>query len=189
MSILRVKKNIDIYAALAEDPDLHRLTGREGHHELTAFVNRQIVAAMDFTASCRVIDIGCGDGSLLAGIAPAVANGIGVAPNEAEVERLKTAYNLGNVQFVQGLADAVPVTDGSFDRVIINGVLLLLDEAAVQRCLRELKRVAAPGALVFIGEVPDRDELVVKNRYRGNSLVGFLWHKARYKGVDRKSVV
>jgi SAM-dependent methyltransferase len=152
---------------------------------LTDFVNRQIVEALDPTPDCEVIDIGCGDGSLLASMQARIRHGLGILPSAPELARLQQAHRFANIDFAQGLADAVPAADRSQDRVIINGVLLLLDAAAVHRSLAELKRIARPGALVYIGEIPVQDELQSKNRYRGNSTLGFLMHKWRYKGTRK----
>lgn len=185
MAVLRTESGVETYAALAKDPDLHRMSGRFEHRALTDFVNREIAAALDLHSRCALIDIGCGDGTLLASLQERIGSGLGIVPSAAELERLNSAYRLPNLSFAQGRADAVPAESGSFDRVIINCVLLLLDEAEVLPCLRELKRIARPGALVWIGEVPDHDELAVKNRYRGQSLTGFLLHKWRHKGFRK----
>lgn len=185
VAVLRTKDAVATYAALASAPDLHQLSGRAEHRTLTGFVNEQIVAALDLDPDCSVIDVGCGDGTLLAGMQGKIRDALGIVPSAEELARLEGAYHLPNLRFARGRADALPAADHSFDRVVINCVLLVLDEATVLRCLSELKRVARPGGLVWIGEVPDRDELAVRNRYRGQSLVGFLLHKWRHKGFKK----
>jgi ubiquinone/menaquinone biosynthesis C-methylase UbiE len=185
LAVLRTKDAVATYAALAKAQDLHHLSGRLTHRELTRYINEQIEAGLELDPDCSVIDIGCGDGTLLAGLQGKVRESLGIVPSAEELVRLDAAYDLPNLRFARGLADAVPAPDNSFDRVVINGVLLVLDEAAVPRAVAELKRVARPGALIWIGEVPDRDELAVKNRYRGRSTVGFLLHKWRQKGFRK----
>jgi SAM-dependent methyltransferase len=185
LGILRIKDSVATYIALAKAPDLHQLSGRGGHHALTQYINSQIEAGLNLNQGCSLIDIGCGDGTLLMSLHRRVRNSLGIVPSADELSRLNAAYKLPNVRFASGVADAVPADDSSFDRIVINGVLLLLEEATVLRCLRELKRIARPDALVWIGEVPDRDELLVKNRYRGQSIFGFLLHKWRHKGFKK----
>jgi ubiquinone/menaquinone biosynthesis C-methylase UbiE len=185
VAVLRTKDAVATYAALAKGPDLHQLSGRANHRALTQFINGEIEAGLELDPTVRLIDVGCGDGTLLAALQAKIGAGLGIVPSAEELKRLNAAYQLPNVKFAQGLADRIPAADASHDRIVINGVLLLLDEAAVARCLAELKRVAKPGALLWIGEVPDRDELAVKNRYRGQSVLGFLLHKWRQKGFRK----
>jgi ubiquinone/menaquinone biosynthesis C-methylase UbiE len=185
LAVLRTKNAVATYALLAKAPDLHQLTGRDEHRALTRFINEQIAAALDLDPDCSLIDVGCGDGSLLASLQGKIREGLGIVPSAEELARLDGAYHLPNLHFARGLADAIPAADHSFDRVVINCVMLVLDEPTVLRCLFELKRVARPGGLVWIGEVPDRDELAVRNRYRGQSLAGFLLHKWRHKGFKK----
>lgn len=188
MAVLKTDDYLEVYGSLAGDPDLHRLSGRDDHYDLTAFINRAISESLQLTPDQSLLDIGCGDGSLLVGVRQRIATGLGIAPTAPEIRRLQTAHSYPNISFALGTADRLPVADRAFDRIVINGVLLILpDEAVVRRVLLEVKRVSRPGALVWIGEMPDCDELAAKERYTGTSLLGFLFHKWRKKGF-RKAV-
>ena len=185
MPIRRVDNFIDAYREHAAAADLHALSGRGAQRQLTAYVNRQICDRMRFGPHDVVVDVGCGDGSLLASIAGAIRQGIGIAPTNEEVERLRQAHSSHrNLRFETGLAESLPLTDGTATKTVCNGVLMLLrDRPAVRQALGELKRISARGAQVFIGEVPDRDEAATAREAYGDSLLRWLLFSFREGGV------
>jgi hypothetical protein len=66
-------------------------------------------------------------------------------------------------------------------KIVCNGVLILFaHEEAVQAALREMARIARPGATIWIGEIPEIDEYSYYGMYGGNSMVAFLWHVLRH---------
>jgi ubiquinone/menaquinone biosynthesis C-methylase UbiE len=129
---------------------------------------------MGLGPSDRVVDVGCGDGSLLVEIAPSVASAMGVAPTDEEVALLRRSH--ASIRFERGLVEAMPFEDGCASRVICNGVLLLLpDAAAVRTALRELARITTRDGLVWVGEIPTIDELA-QRREASRSRTSLLRH-------------
>jgi SAM-dependent methyltransferase len=113
----------------------------------------------------RVLDIGCGTGLSLAGLARAVApagsvTGLDHAPAllEEAKERVAAAGIAAMVRFDVGDAHALPYADGSFDAAHISRVLIHLTDP--DRALREARRVVKPGGRVVAIE-PDFDGLRV----------------------------
>lgn len=110
-----------------------------------------------------VLDIGCGAGfdSLIAArqvgqagrvisvdMTPAMLEKAAAAAREAGIE---------NIEFREGLAEALPVDDASIDVVISNGVINLCpDKMAV---MQEVHRVLKPGGRVQIGDIVVHKEL------------------------------
>lgn len=101
----------------------------------------------------RVLDCGCGPGSITVGLARTVAPGE-VVGLDIEARQLATARALAdesgisNVRFEQGSVYELPFADGTFDVVVAHFVLEHVSDPA--RCLREMKRVLAPGGLAAV---------------------------------------
>jgi SAM-dependent methyltransferase len=107
----------------------------------------------------RVVDLGCGPATQLAQIAelnPGVEF-TGVDLSEAMLERGR-AYvaerGLGNVTLHQGdITDLSDYASGAFDAVISTLSLHHLpSHAHLQRCMREIGRVLAPGGAVYLAD-------------------------------------
>lgn len=78
-----------------------------------------------------------------------------------------------------GLADATGLPDGFADILVCNGVPLIVPD--VEAALREMARIAKPGARVFIGEIPKANEQVGKNY--GGSIGKWLVFVLRRQGI------
>ncbi|MCC7355911.1 MAG: methyltransferase domain-containing protein [Anaerolineae bacterium] len=105
----------------------------------------------------RVVDVGSGAGidSLIAArmVGP---NGqvIGVDMTPAMLEKARHNAAIGgftNVEFREGLAEALPVPGGWADVVISNGVLNLIPDKGA--ALREMARVLKPGGRLQVGDI------------------------------------
>lgn len=104
-----------------------------------------------------VVDVGSGAGfdSLIAGrlVGP---NGkvIGIDMTVEMVDKAQTgaqSMGLTNVEFREGLADALPLPDQFADVIISNGVLNLTPDK--NRTMTEWARVLKPGGRLFIGDI------------------------------------
>jgi ubiquinone/menaquinone biosynthesis C-methylase UbiE len=110
---------------------------------------RQLIAQADVHAGGRVLDIGCGTGTLALMLKAQKADThvVGLDPDEHALDRAKRkAARAGvDVELVRGFADAIPYADGSFDRVLSSFMLhhLTTDEKAAT--LRDVHRVLKPG--------------------------------------------
>src|SRR5262245_12500886 len=105
----------------------------------------------------RLLDAGCGPGSITLGLAAAVAPGeaIGIDRQPAQVEQaraLAAACGFTGARFEAADIYQLPYHDGSFDAVYANGVLMHLRDPA--RALAELRRVLRPGGVVGVRD-PD----------------------------------
>jgi ubiquinone/menaquinone biosynthesis C-methylase UbiE len=121
----------------------------------------RVAAGLPLCPASRVLDVGPGDGALFREIAGRVGACVGVDPSRAAVEKLERLFaDFPNVSFRVGSAETIPFPEASFDVVVVNSVLQMLDSREeLERALREMVRVCRPGGLVFVGELPFRDEL------------------------------
>jgi methionine biosynthesis protein MetW len=94
----------------------------------------------------RVLDLGCGDGVLLAGLAATKATrGYGVEIDDANVlASVKNGVNVVQTDIESGLAN---FEDGSFDFVILSHTLQAMRNA--ESVLNEMLRVGREGIVTF----------------------------------------
>ena len=99
----------------------------------------------------RVLDVGCGAGSITVDLAERVAPGV-VTGIDTSAGALRTARELaaergcGNVTFAEGDIASLDFPDGTFDVVHAHQVLQHLPDPVA--ALREMRRVCRPGGIV-----------------------------------------
>jgi SAM-dependent methyltransferase len=100
-------------------------------------------------ADARILDVGCGPGTITTGLADRVPQGhvtaIDSAPGILDRARAE-AGDRGNLTFATGDVYALDYPDDSFDVVHAHQVLQHLSDPV--RALREMRRVTRPGGIV-----------------------------------------
>lgn len=100
-------------------------------------------------AGDRVLEIGCGTGSLLLLVKKAqpAAEVVGLDPdpNALAIARRKARRAGVELSLDQGFADALPYPDASFDRVLSSFMFHHLSRDVKEKTLREVRRVLKPG--------------------------------------------
>ena len=149
----------------------------------------------------RVLDCGCGPGTISVGLAQIVAQGqvVGIDREEAELEqahRYAQQHGAANVEFRVANVYEIPFPDASFDAVLAHAVLQHL--ADPMRALQEMHRVLKPGGLIGVRE-EDRDADLIYPLPQGlqdaHELLMRLWSQAggdpyfpkRYRAVLREA--
>ena len=182
MPVLRINNYLDYYRLRAQSKDLHALAGRYNNTATTEFVNRTIWEKIAPGRADVLLDIGCGDASLLKMAHGRVLECIGTTSTPEEKARLESA--LPDLRFIVSTGKVLPLESGSVSKIVCNSVLLLIeDESDVRAALREMVRVARADATIWVGEIPTRDEAEYYGQYRGNSMFGFLRHLLRHQGL------
>lgn len=137
-------------AKRAREPHDLALRGKD-MREVTRLIHERIAAAVELHSGDDLVDIGCGDGTLLR-IAERIGTrtAVGLLATEEEVSVLRRFGQNAK----QGLTDQLPVPDESASVVVCNSVLLVVARQKIPASLREIHRVAKPGARIFVGEIP-----------------------------------
>ena len=110
---------------------------------------RELISQANVEPGHRVLDIGCGTGTLLLMLKrqyPAMQV-VGLDPDSKALERARKKIKRAavSVQLDQGFADELPYRDGSYDRVFSSFMFHHLDEQERESTSREALRVLKPG--------------------------------------------
>ena len=111
----------------------------------------------------RLLDVGCGPGTITFGLAEAVAPGecVGLDLRSDVVALARDAADdrgAANVRFGAGSVYELPFPDAAFDAAFAHAVLMHLREPV--RALAELRRVLRPGGLVGVRDMDHGAHLV-----------------------------
>ena len=131
----------------------------------------------------RVLDVGCGDGTLAVVIARqgATVTGIDADPDMLDAARAHAEAVGAELSLRQGKAEALPFPDASFDVVIAVTVLCFVPEAG--RAVQEMARVLRPGGRLVLGELGRWSTWAARRRLRG-WLGNAMWRRARFRGPN-----
>ncbi len=155
---------------------LHDLALRgAGKEEITIAISQRIIEEVALRPSDDLMDVGCGDGTLLRLAAKmGVRNAIGFLATEEEAALVRaTGLNVR-----QALSDRLPAPEASASVVVCNSVLLIVPQGKVSPSLREMHRVAKPGARIFVGEIPFVPGPLPEPQFNSASqTLAYLYHK------------
>ena len=181
MPIIKANDYIEEYRARALSSDINEITGRTGRRDLTDFVTSNIVAKLDISPAATLVDIGCGDGSVLkkASLESKTGIFIGIVATNEERKRVQGHLQSSRIEVKVGLADATGLPDGFADKIVCNGVFLYVPD--VDGAIREIARISKKGARVFIGEIPKINELIGKTY--GDSITKWLYFVLQNQGI------
>lgn len=138
----------------------------------------QVLDLMGDVAGLDVLDVGCGDGALAAALARRGANVTGLDPDPLMLELAGSRPEGKSFTLVEGMAEALPFPDRSFDRVVAVTVLCFIPRA--DRAIAEMARVLKPGGRLVIGELGRWSIWAAIRRIRG-WLGSARWSAARFR--------
>lgn len=100
----------------------------------------------------RVIDVGCGDGSLSRLLAKNGASVLGVECSPRQLAKARAAEPVAAVEIVEGVGQNLPVDDESADIVVFFNSLHHVPAEFMVTALAEARRVLKPGGQVYVSE-------------------------------------
>jgi ubiquinone/menaquinone biosynthesis C-methylase UbiE len=145
------------------EPPLRHETYTHGHAPATVKQHAQRTAdeaaaflLPELRPGLRVLDVGCGPGSITRGLAERVAPGevVGVDLSGETLEaarREAAARGLANLRYEEASVYALPFADGSFDVAYAHQVLQHLSER--EAALTEMLRVLRAGGLLAVRDI------------------------------------
>lgn len=151
------------------DP-LNRLLGVAALHD-------ELIAEARLEPGQRVLDVGCGTGSLAMRIRSQMPRveviGLDPDPKALAIARRKAERARVEVRFEEGYGDALPFADASFDRATSSLMLHHLELATRRGMLREVLRVLRPGGSLHLLDFGWSGE-------RSDGLLARLLHSAEH---------
>lgn len=100
----------------------------------------------------RVLDVGCGDGSLVRLMARAGAQVTGLEISEENVTRARAQPPVSDETYRTGVGQVLPFEDAAFDIVVFFNSLHHVPVEHQDTALAEAARVLEPGGLLFVLE-------------------------------------
>ena len=137
-----------------------------------------------------VLDLGSGGGIDVILSAKRVgptgkAYGLDMTDEMLELARKNAAEaGIGNVEFLKGYIEDVPLPDGSVDVIISNCVVNLSTEKP--RVFDEMARVLKPGGRIGISDVVARNGLTSEQRAERGSFVGCIAGALSFEEYERE---
>jgi len=127
----------------------------------------------------RVLDLGCGTGTLTVMIKKAhpssEVTGIDGDPQVLEIARRKAGEAGASIRFDEGMAYKLPYPDNSFDRVLSSMVFHHLTTKDKERTLSEIYRVLKPDGELHLADFGEPKGLYAKS---------VSWVMRRFERVD-----
>ncbi|MHB0878566.1 MAG: class I SAM-dependent methyltransferase [Anaerolineae bacterium] len=121
-------------------------------------IRRALVTEAGIRAGQRVLDLGCGTGTLALMIKQAEPEAVvtGLDVDEEVLVRATAkaaAAGVGGISWDRGLAYRLPYADGSFDRVVSSLMFHHLTREQKRQALAEALRVLAPGGRIYVADL------------------------------------
>jgi ubiquinone/menaquinone biosynthesis C-methylase UbiE len=120
--------------------------------ELPRRTHREVLEQVLELAGARVADIGCGEGALVRLMTRLGARATGIEPSEGQLGRARAAEPAGEEDYLQGLAEALPLPDASLDIAVFFNALHHVPVEHQDAALAEAARALKPGGLLYVVE-------------------------------------
>ena len=115
---------------------------------------RDLIEQANITSGQRILDIGCGTGTLAVQLKQQCADVevVGLDPDPKALHRAKAKATRAGVlvQFDQGFSDELPYASDSFDRVLSSLMFHHLEEQTREKTLTEVVRVLHSGGFLHL---------------------------------------
>lgn len=124
---------------------------------------KDITTNLNLSPTDRFLEIGCGNGMLLAQLSPFVNQAIGV---DLSYGMLSQAVKSEKTYYMSvSEAPYLPFADNTFDKLLLFSVFqYFTSEHYITAVLNEIYRVCTPRGRIFIGNVPSEEEAMFTRR-------------------------
>ncbi|MGD9471174.1 MAG: class I SAM-dependent methyltransferase [Novosphingobium sp.] len=129
-----------------------------------------------------VLDVGCGDGALMASLSRKGARVTGIDPDPAMLAAARQRADATELPITlhRGSAEVLPFEDCSFNRIVAVAVLCFIDKPDM--AVAEMARVLRPGGAIILGELGKTNVWAPVRRIKG-WLGSPVWRAARFRNA------
>ena len=187
MPVIKVKNSTEKYNKIAENlTHRNELSGRGLKDTLTKqrinFVKKNL---LDLNIKFSTfVDVGCGDGSFLEEFSSFIKKNIGILPTYEQMkpvlkildDKKKVEQKNYPIQLKKGVSNDLPLENKSIDLILCNSVLhsVGFNEELVKKSIKEFQRIQDYGSILYIGEIPEINEMEDRN-YGSSYFLYLLW--------------
>lgn len=164
--------------------------GRLGMQKRTS---KEVIEDLLPLEGATVVDVGCGNGAMTRLLTRKGAHVTGIEVSPRQLARARAVDPVGDEQYMQGLAEELPVSRRSIDIVIYFNSLHHVDSNGMSEALKEASQILKHGGVLYVAEPlpegpyfevmkPAHDETRVRHlaqeALRNVAEYGFLQEKA-----------
>jgi ubiquinone/menaquinone biosynthesis C-methylase UbiE len=114
--------------------------------------NREVLEEILPLSGKTIIDVGCGDGSLVRLLTRRGAQVTGIEASPKQLAKARAAEPVGNERYIQGYAEELPAESRSADIVIFLNSLHHVNIDDLAQALKEAARVLKHGGVLYVSE-------------------------------------
>jgi SAM-dependent methyltransferase len=100
----------------------------------------------------RILDVGCGDGSLVRLLTKRGAKAKGVECSPRQLAKARAAEKVADEEVIDGVGQELPFADQSFEAVVFFNSLHHVPREVMGQAMQEAARVLVPGGLLYSNE-------------------------------------
>ena len=136
---------------------------------------RRLVAQVKPLPDQRILDVGCGTGTLtllLKRAAPnAVVIGLDADPTMLRIARTKAESEQVQIEFVEGMSDSLPFPHASFSGIVSSLLLHHLTTDSKRRTLEQAYLLLRPGGMLHIADWGQAQNALMRAAFLGVQLL------------------
>lgn len=114
--------------------------------------NEEILQELLPIENADIVDVGCGDGSLVRWLTRRGAHVTGVEVSPRMLAKAQAVEHVGDESFIAGIAEDLPLPNRAVDIVIFFNSLHHVDAMGLAKAMREAGRVLRFGGIVYVSE-------------------------------------
>lgn len=153
--------------------------------------HREVIEELLELDGARIADIGCGDGAMARLLTRLGARVTGIEPSENQLARARAAEPAGDEDYLQGVAEDLPLPDASLDVALFFNSLHHVPVEHQAKALKEAARALKPGGqLCIIEPIAEGPHFQANRIIEDETLVrdmAYLALQAAFEGPDFES--